>query len=485
MESSNLNTSSIRDKRHCWKSSAQSKGRHFCCIVAIRSEWKLVGRFYGMLLLLRNVQDLLRDGKTPYERRFGESFKGPVILFGAMVEYHPISTRDQSRLHQLDKKVLPEIFLGYALITGGIWKGDNLIADIEELENMVGSEIYSRRINAKEVSIPRKGEEFIFPVAHGTAKLSGRDFEFREQTVRSEDFSGELQGEPGRASTDRMTLKPEETFGRSKVTSSIVITMNQEFNSMCWRKKHSLNHWNTLMLQGLLTQIWMCCKKNVLMIIGMSIQTNICQILGEDSLNSPYWKKNLPKDICGPGGDWQKFKRLPDQTMCGLKCGPNWESRSESRITRVGKRETEARQCSETEKDLLHWSRRRRIFRKMRRKLERPVAPAMPCKRMDKQHPSLTNVMAAPKNGDEKEFKTMYGCVVESHESTRQRAESLLSEIHEDRIAGKGFTPMTHFNLVHKFVPMPQAMKVLDAKAVVDKEWKKLKTIPAWQLEKV
>ena len=32
---------------------------------------------------LRNVQDLLRDGKTPYERRFGESIKGPIILFGA------------------------------------------------------------------------------------------------------------------------------------------------------------------------------------------------------------------------------------------------------------------------------------------------------------------------------------------------------------------------------------------------------------------
>ena len=28
---------------------------------------------------LRHVQDLLSDGKTHYERRFGEPFKGPVI----------------------------------------------------------------------------------------------------------------------------------------------------------------------------------------------------------------------------------------------------------------------------------------------------------------------------------------------------------------------------------------------------------------------
>ena len=30
---------------------------------------------------LRDVQDLLADGKTPYERRFGEPFKGPIIPF--------------------------------------------------------------------------------------------------------------------------------------------------------------------------------------------------------------------------------------------------------------------------------------------------------------------------------------------------------------------------------------------------------------------
>ena len=44
---------------------------------------------------------------------------------------------------------------------------------------------------------------------------------------------------------------------------------------------------------------------------------------------------------------------------------------------------------------------------------------------------------------------------------------------------------LSHCNLVHKFIPVPQAMKIPDAKAAVDKEWKKLETIPAWQLEKV
>ena len=53
---------------------------------------------------LRDVQDLFADGKTPYQRRFGESFKWPVIPFGAMVEHHPIPTCNQMRINQFGKK---------------------------------------------------------------------------------------------------------------------------------------------------------------------------------------------------------------------------------------------------------------------------------------------------------------------------------------------------------------------------------------------
>ena len=67
---------------------------------------------------LRNIQDLLSDAKTPYERRFGEPFKGRIIPFGSLVKYYPISAKDQPRIHQFGKKVLPGLFLGYALYAG-------------------------------------------------------------------------------------------------------------------------------------------------------------------------------------------------------------------------------------------------------------------------------------------------------------------------------------------------------------------------------
>ena len=48
---------------------------------------------------------------------------------------------------------------------------------------------------------------------------------------------------------------------------------------------------------------------------------------------------------------------------------------------------------------------------------------------------------------------------------------------HEDHIAGKGENSLQHYNLVHKFIPMPHAMKIPAAKAAVDKEWEKLEVI--------
>ena len=44
--------------------------------------------------------------------------------------------------------------------------------------------------------------------------------------------------------------------------------------------------------------------------------------------------------------------------------------------------------------------------------------------------------------------------------------ESLPNQ-HEDHI-GKGDNSLQHYNLVHKFIPMPQAMKIPAAKVAVD-----------------
>ena len=141
---------------------------------------------------LRNVTDLLYDRKTPDERRSGQPFTGPIIPFGSLVEYHPITAKGQSRIHQFGKKVLPGLFLGYALYAGGIWKGDVLVADLEELETMDASEIYSKRLNAKEVIFPKEKGEFIFPIADGRIKPIRGDQDLRTSTlIRQRPIQGE------------------------------------------------------------------------------------------------------------------------------------------------------------------------------------------------------------------------------------------------------------------------------------------------------
>ena len=92
------------------------------------------------------------------------------------------------------------------------------------------------------------------------------------------------------------------------------------------------------------------------------------------------------------------------------------------------------------------------IFKiKRRRKLETPKAAAMPCKIAFSQ--ACTS-----------EAKTRFDCITEAHESTRQRMESATKRIHEEHFAGKGQNSVLHYNLVHKFISMPQAMKIPDAK---------------------
>ena len=66
-----------------------------------------------------------------------------------------------------------------------------LVTDIEELETMYTSQIYSQRLNAKEVIFPKQGE-FIFPIADGRIKTPGGDQELRTSTlIREHPIRGE------------------------------------------------------------------------------------------------------------------------------------------------------------------------------------------------------------------------------------------------------------------------------------------------------
>ena len=83
------------------------------------------------------------------------------------------------------------------------------------------------------------------------------------------------------------------------------------------------------------------------------------------------------------------------------------------------------------------------------------------------------------------DHKSKLTCLLEAAEPKRLRMEGIEPRIHEDHFARKGRNSLHHYNLVHKFIAMPQAMKVPAAKEAVDQEWEKLEKISAWNLAKV
>ena len=75
-------------------------------------------------------------------------------------------------------------------------------------------------------------------------------------------------------------------------------------------------------------------------------------------------------------------------------------------------------------------------------------------------------------SGASNKIKTRLACILEADESKTLRLGESLPNHHEDHIAGNGDNSLLHYNLVHKFIPMPQALKIPAAKAAVDKNEK-------------
>ena len=90
-----------------------------------------------------------------------------------------------------------------------------------------------------------------------------------------------------------------------------------------------------------------------------------------------------------------------------------------------------------------------------REELETPVAFAVPCKIMKSNknvgvvHPTKT---------------TKFACFLEASDSKRLRMGESLPTHYEDHIAGRGNNSLQHYNLVHKFMPVHQAMKITRSK---------------------
>ena len=99
-------------------------------------------------------------------------------------------------------------------------------------------------------------------------------------------------------------------------------------------------HWCS---QGYLHWSGRDARKNVQMIFGMWTRIEVCENLGKDLQSSLYWKRNLQRDICGPGGTDKKSSNYQTWECVALSMDQNWKSRSQERKARMGNRETKTR----------------------------------------------------------------------------------------------------------------------------------------------
>ena len=126
---------------------------------------------WNVILICETSQIYCLMGRHPMKDVFGQPFKGPIIPFGSLVEYYPITAKDQSRIRQFGKKGLPGLFLGFSMNVGGIWKDDLMVADLEELETMDASEIYSKKTQCERGDISQTRRIYFFQSQMDGSKL--------------------------------------------------------------------------------------------------------------------------------------------------------------------------------------------------------------------------------------------------------------------------------------------------------------------------
>ena len=178
---------------------------------------------------------------------------------------------------------------------------------------MDASEIYSKRLNAKEEIFPKEKGEFIFPIADGRIKTFGGDQDLRTSTlvrhrpIQGEsniDFLGESEGslpppqdsfpDAGEAINDFWSMSRNLIY-RHHVEPRVKLYSLREESFPVPLKYIDVSRTTQTNLDVMLEKIST--------IVGTLMEIENCQICGQVSLNLFHWKKNLQTDICGPGGD--------------------------------------------------------------------------------------------------------------------------------------------------------------------------------------
>ena len=451
---------------------------------------------------LRCVHDQLNAGgdssQTAFERRFGHQFKGPIIPFGAQIEYKPSQQSDIMRLHQFGKKMLSGIFIGYVQHAGGGWTGDLTIVDWQQVEQATtNSDIYTKRFKAEEVEVVFKQDAYCFPIAEGDLRLPDDTEESLIRRVghsvyhkNKKKLHGPTHGDSAAASTD------DAEPARSSTSSSTGEPSDRRaIPEDYWTMRGDLLIRHHLQLR---TELFVTTDSNLpipLKYVDVIRQTTTSLESPSEKVIDDYW--NIP-DHDSAGGDPKPPNRSLSEPWHGRTTfhllRPPPPDGYEWVLGRLTKKQKSLRPpniwpeiwstLSPKQKEIARaeWSKEKpkleaaqaargfkfisendgehaNIINDARNRLAPQEAPAMPCIR--------------------------YGCYVEGDPGFSARGENYIPRPHQDHTAPKGFASCEQMAVVHLPIPINQAMKIPDAKKAVDAEWLAHHQKKTWNVNKV
>ena len=309
---------------------------------------------------LRKCPRPLGRWENAYERRFGEPFKGTVILSERRLNIIRLHRMIRREFINLARSYYQESLLVFELVAWENLERRYFDRRRGRFGKLDATDFYPRRIIAE-------AHKKWWIRADGTATLLAGSCEPRTHSGAGTDREGRSnrwRWSPCRHLVDPRWLQ----LSSSQWTSS--------FNSTYRKKKHSF-FWEYIdVTRSTHTDLDVLQEKTIDDYWNVDSNRSLSDSWTGFSKFTLLKEKTLHKDTCGPEGDWQKFTRRPNPDYgqeVKTRIGNATQNREK---TRIGKRETGARQCSKNEKNLLYWSRCQRIFgnsSNVRRKLERPI----------------------------------------------------------------------------------------------------------------
>ena len=316
---------------------------------------------------------------------------------------------------------------------------------------MDASEIYSKRLNAMEVIFPKENGKLFFQSQMDESKLLERDQELRTSTlvrhrpIQGEshvDFLGESEGslppphdslpDAGEAINDfwsmsgnfiyRHHVEPrvklysprEESFPMPLKYIDVSRTTHTNLDVM--EEKRIDDYWN---IDGSreLSDSW----------TGFTQFT----LLEEKPPNGYMWSgRRLTR---------KQLTSRPDHLWPELwtKLGRNAQLKERQKWSHEKQKLDNARKLREIYFNDPEDKEFKETIKNARKKLETPMAPAVPCK-------ISKNSQRGATRGKSNEIKSKFKCILEDSESTRLRRGESLPNHHEDHIAGKGDNSLQH-----------------------------------------